>query len=300
MQPNSNVTRTFVFILFISVFAFSSIVVRAQVFSSAPGNILIPDGSNAPQCTSPGSYVCKSIVVSGLPPSAVLNSAAIVIGDHENVGQLDMQIVSPTGSLTFNPFSRTGSLSSSDCGDSTDVHGEYTFVNGGIGSWWLTAAALSSTDIMPAGSYFPSFPGGGPSPTAGMPNNTMSLTFLGVTNGTWNVCIRDWGDNIGGRLELARLGFIVPTAAGVSISGQVLTAGGIGIRNASVTISGANLPEPITVRTSSFGYYHFSEIPAGGIYVVTVSDKRYTFSQPTQIINVQDNIADANFIADDN
>ena len=299
MKPFSKSTKAFVIILFVLAFAIFNVTGQAQVFSSAAGNIIIPDGANAPLCTNPGAYVCKSIIVSGLPSSAILTSATVVLGDHENIGSLDMQVRAPGGSPTFFPFSRTGSVSPADCGDTTDAHGEYTFLNGGIGDWWATAAGLTSSDIMPAGTYFPSFPGGGPSPPAGTPNNTMSLTFLGVTNGTWDVCVRDWGDNIAGRLELARLTFAVPTAAIVSVTGQVVTAGGAGIRNASVIITGDNLPGPLTTSTGSFGYYSFSGIPVGGVYIITVKAKRFTFSQPSRVFNIQDSIADANFIAEE-
>lgn len=299
MKSNSIGRVTFTFILFVSFFALLNFTAGAQVFSSATGNITIPDGTNAPLCTSPGAYVCKNIVVSGLPPSAILTSATIVLGDHENIGQLDMQVRAPGGTPTFLPFSRTGSTSPADCGDTTDAHGEYTFLNSGVSDWWATAASLTSTDIMTPGVYFTSFPGGGPSPPAGTPNNTMSLTFAGVTNGNWDVCVREWGDNIAGRLELARLTFSVPTAAAASISGQVVTAGGAGIRNAFVTISGGDLPVPLIYKTGSFGYYNFSGIPVGGTYVITVDAKRFTFNQPSQVFNVQSDIVDANFIAEE-
>lgn len=299
MKSYSVGTKTFILVFFVLGGAFFSLTARAQVFTSPAGNIFIPDGANAPLCTAPGAYVCKNVLVSGLPPSAILTSATVVLGDHENIGHLDMEVRSPTGSPTFMPFSRTGAVSPADCGDTTDAHGEYTFLNSGVTDWWATAAALNTTDIMTSGTYFTSFPGGGPSPPAGTPNNTMSQTFAGITNGNWNVCVRGWGDNIGGRLELARLTFIVPTAAAASISGQVLTAGGTGIRNASVTISGGDLPVPLTYKTGSFGYYNFSGISVGGTYVITVNAKRFTFNQPSQIFNIQSDIVDANFIAEE-
>jgi len=292
-------TKSFSVILFVLAFALFNFAAKAQVFSSAGGDISIPDGANIPQCTNPGAYVCKSINVSGLPAFAILQSTSVTLIDHENAGSLDIEVRGPGGIPTFLPLSRTGSTNPTDCGDTTDVEGEYTFRDSAIGDWWTTAAALTSTDIMPTGTYFPSFPGGGPAPPAGTPNNTMSLNFSGVTNGTWQVCVRDWGDNGGARLQLARLTFAVPTAASSSISGRVITAGGSGIRNATVTISGDNLPTPMVTQTGTFGFYNFSGIPTGGTYIVTVNAKRFTFNEPSQIFNVQDNIVDAMFIAEE-
>jgi hypothetical protein len=299
MKPYPDYSRLFCVILIVFVFVFFNFAAKAQVFSSPSGDINIPDGANAPLCTSPGAYVCKNVTVSGLPAFAILQSATVALVDDENVGSLEVEVRGPGGSPTFLPFSRTGSTSPSDCGDNSDTEGEYTFRDSAVGNWWTTAAGLNSTGIMPTGTYFPSFPGGGPAPPAGTPNNTMTQTFLGVTNGTWQVCIRDWGDNGGARLQLARLTFTVPTAAASLISGQVVTAGGSGIRNAIVTISGDDLPAPLTTKTGTFGYYSFPGIPTGGTYIVTVYSKRYTFNSPSQIINVQDDLADVNFIAEE-
>lgn len=85
------------------------------------------------------------------------------------------------------------------------------------------------------------------------------------------------------------------TAAGVTISGRVVSSDGRGIRNASVSISGGALAEPINVRTGTHGEFSFADIPAGNTYAVTVSARRFTFESATQIISVQDNISEVNF-----
>jgi hypothetical protein len=54
---------------------------------------------------------------------------------------------------------------------------------------------------------------------------------------------------------------LAPTAATVTIGGRVLTYDGRGIRNVILTMtdsSGANR----TARTTAFGYYRFSDVPA--------------------------------------
>ncbi len=89
-----------------------------------------------------------------------------------------------------------------------------------------------------------------------------------------------------------------PTAAGASVGGRVLTANGNGIRNATVMLTGGELTEPRYVKTTTFGYYNFDDLPVGQTYVVTVLSKRYTFSTPSIVLNLQDSVADANFMAD--
>jgi predicted ester cyclase len=48
-----------------------------------------------------------------------------------------------------------------------------------------------------------------------------------------------------------------------------------------------------------FGYYRFNDIPAGETYLISVSGKRYSFSNNTQIRNIAADALDVNFIADD-
>ena len=87
-------------------------------------------------------------------------------------------------------------------------------------------------------------------------------------------------------------------AANLSLGGRVLTSGGSGIRNASVTLSGGNLPAPLTVRTGSFGYYNFQGLQPGLTYTVTVSTKKYVLTQPTRMIMLQSSVGDFDYIAE--
>lgn len=88
----------------------------------------------------------------------------------------------------------------------------------------------------------------------------------------------------------------VPSAATVSVSGKISTAEGNGIRNVIVTLIAPN-GEVLSTRTSSFGYFRFDEIPVGETYVISVTSKRFTFKQPTQILTVNEELTDVNFIA---
>jgi hypothetical protein len=91
---------------------------------------------------------------------------------------------------------------------------------------------------------------------------------------------------------------LVSTAAPVSLGGRVLTANGRGINGAIIRLIDSNGNTQAT-RTSSFGYYSFSQLEAGRTYVLTVTAKGYTFNQPSLIITLNDDFAEANFTAEE-
>ena len=92
--------------------------------------------------------------------------------------------------------------------------------------------------------------------------------------------------------------YIAPTAANAAINGAVYSEGK-GLGRVTVTLSGGNLKEPRVTQTSTFGYYYFDNLPVGEVYVVTVSSsKKYFFPNPSLVLNLQDNISDANFEAE--
>jgi uncharacterized membrane protein len=86
--------------------------------------------------------------------------------------------------------------------------------------------------------------------------------------------------------------------ANVSVSGRILTSGGAGIRNALVTISGGNLPAPVTVQTGNFGSYNFTGLQSGTTYTVTVGTKRYVILQPSRVVTPQVNVTNFDFVAE--
>jgi hypothetical protein len=95
-----------------------------------------------------------------------------------------------------------------------------------------------------------------------------------------------------------QLQFFPTTAASLSISGRVMTSSGNGIRNAAVVVSGNSMTSPRVTTTGSFGYYTFDGLQAGETYVVTVNSRRYTFSIPSRVVSLVDNIVDADFVAE--
>lgn len=90
-----------------------------------------------------------------------------------------------------------------------------------------------------------------------------------------------------------------PTAASVSVGGRVLTTDGRGIRNVLISLTGAN-GETRTVISSAFGYYRFADVPAGGTYILTAAAKRFIFSVPTQVVSLNEDRDDVDFIGEAN
>ena len=87
---------------------------------------------------------------------------------------------------------------------------------------------------------------------------------------------------------------LAPTAANVTLSGRVLTASGIGIRNARVILTGGNLETPIITQTGSFGEFRV-ELTAGETYIVTVSADRYHIPEPMRVVTMLDDVSGYDF-----
>lgn len=89
---------------------------------------------------------------------------------------------------------------------------------------------------------------------------------------------------------------MAPVAAGVTVSGKVMTPQGSGIKQAIITLtdSRGNIK---TATTSSFGNFQFDDVSVGETYVLSVRARSYTFQTPTQILTVNDNVSNINFIS---
>jgi Carboxypeptidase regulatory-like domain len=86
-----------------------------------------------------------------------------------------------------------------------------------------------------------------------------------------------------------------PTAASVTVSGRVFTPSGAGLRNAVVTMTDmqGNLR---SVRTTTFGYFRFEDVEAGGTYIFNVQSKSFQFAP--QVVSVMEDISELNFTAE--
>jgi phage gp45-like len=76
----------------------------------------------------------------------------------------------------------------------------------------------------------------------------------------------------------------------------VLSASGKGIRNVRITLTDSS-GSTRTALSTTFGYYRFDNVAAGETYIITAKGKRYEFSQPVQVINVNEDTVDINFTA---
>ena len=102
------------------------------------------------------------------------------------------------------------------------------------------------------------------------------------------------GGNSNGFFTVARILGDIQPVVNYSVGGRVVL-GKNSIANVYVTLTDSN-GATHSARTNSFGYYRFTDIPAGKA-VVSVSSKRYSFENPTQNINLTSNIGDLDFEA---
>ncbi len=76
---------------------------------------------------------------------------------------------------------------------------------------------------------------------------------------------------------------IQAAAPPVTVSGRVTTPSGAGLRGVIVTLTDTNGVRR-TATTSTFGYYSFTNVPAGPTYTAAVASRRYQFTPVTQAI----------------
>lgn len=131
--------------------------------------------------------------------------------------------------------------------------------------------------------------GGGSNSNAGLLNvsGTAGQNIAGVSSGGGTFFVNGgfWFHNF------------VSTAAVASISGRVTTATGQGVRNVRLTLTAADG----TIRrtnTSTFGQYAFDGVEVGQTYVLEIGSKRHSFSNPTRVFSLQEQITDMDFSAD--
>ncbi|HMS41682.1 MAG TPA: carboxypeptidase-like regulatory domain-containing protein [Pyrinomonadaceae bacterium] len=80
------------------------------------------------------------------------------------------------------------------------------------------------------------------------------------------------------------------------VSGPISAANSSGIRNVFVSLTDSDR-NTRTVRTGAFGYYRFDEVEVGGMYIISVRAKRFTFAQSLQVLNVGEVLANVDFVA---
>ncbi|MFM8439679.1 MAG: carboxypeptidase regulatory-like domain-containing protein, partial [Acidobacteriota bacterium] len=93
-----------------------------------------------------------------------------------------------------------------------------------------------------------------------------------------------------------RVETLTTTAGGTVVSGTVESAGGNVLPNISVTLQLAD-GTIMKSKTNQFGRFSFEGVPAGSNAVISVSSKKHSFSQTSQVRSVTADISDIRFIA---
>jgi hypothetical protein len=88
----------------------------------------------------------------------------------------------------------------------------------------------------------------------------------------------------------------VRKATTAQVRGHVTDPNGIAVEGTQVTITDPQGNTQTTI-TSSSGEYIFNDNRVGESYTVSVSDSRYRFTQPSQVVSVNDQGNEVNFIA---
>ncbi len=110
------------------------------------------------------------------------------------------------------------------------------------------------------------------------------------------------GDASAAGTTILRSGFwefedLAPTAANISIGGQIRTATGIGIRNVQVTLTNLATGETSSALSSTFGYYRFDDVAIGHLYLLTVRAKQFVFEPDMRILSPHDDLSNEDFMA---
>lgn len=246
--------------------------------------------------------------VSGV--NGIVNHVEISFGfnpAHTWCGDIKAVLYSPNNT-SHTLVDRVGETIVGGAGDSSDFAGPYTFTDQG-GDFWAAAASVGSEVTVPSGFYRTTSFGSSnftnmDSVFSGYGLNSRNQSFQGmesqIANGVWRLNISDNAEGDTGSVNYAELTifYSLATAANVSVGGRV-TTGKSGIRNATVMLYGGDLAEPIYVKTNDFGEYTFTDLKVNQIYVVSILSKKYRFSQTDIILNLQNDVMDANFTAEE-
>jgi subtilisin-like proprotein convertase family protein len=294
--------RVFVSFFFIGLFAVLAIIGLNTEAATFPGTNTgaIPDGLTG----TPPQYGAPRVInfnVNGF--GAPISSVALdVTVNHTWVGDVDMVLRSPGGTASHVIVSRIGVTTAGSFGDSSNYAGTYTFTDTSATNIW-TVATTSCGDgcNIAVGSYRTTAPGmtGQTNPA---PFTNMTAAFSGLTtaeiNGVWTLSIRDAANADTGTVTAANLTLIVPTAAGASVSGRVVTPDGRGVSRVKVSILNITTNETLTTLSSSLGYFSFNDLPVGNSYVLTVENSKYLFASNTQTFTLNGDLADIEFVAE--
>lgn len=91
------------------------------------------------------------------------------------------------------------------------------------------------------------------------------------------------------------LTIIAPTAAGVTLGGQVFSSSGRDLGRVTVTLTDTD-SNVRTTLSNPFGFYSFEDVTVGRSYIIHAQAKGYTFTP--RLVTINDQITNLNIIAD--
>jgi CSLREA domain-containing protein len=132
------------------------------------------------------------------------------------------------------------------------------------------------------------------SPAIDAGNNAIAINQGLTTDQRGHVRIFDGNGNGTATVDIGAFEFGAPAAlAPVSISGRVLTPGGQPVRLINVSLTDLQ-GNALQAFTSSLGWFTFDQVPAGGVYRISISSKRYL--APEKTIFADQTLIDADII----
>ena len=294
-----NVARCLTPGLYIALFALAAFP------ATFPGTNVgaIPNGSGNATCGAP---LDVQFTVSGMPGGPINSAILEMTANHLYVGDLDVALIAPDAT-SFTLFRFAGRSTPTDRGFWTNLNGTYTFSDIGSMPFWAAAAASPGNGYEILGGFYRA-QAGGPfaTPNPGPPITQLNSAFSSVAdpNGVWTLRVLDCagggaqGDTGAVTAANLTLGGLAPTAAGMTISGQVRTGDGRGVSYTRVELTGGEFTRPSYALSNAFGYFSFADVPAGQTYILSVSSKQHVFADPTRIINLDEDIVGVDFIAE--
>ncbi|HMJ08953.1 MAG TPA: S8 family serine peptidase [Pyrinomonadaceae bacterium] len=91
---------------------------------------------------------------------------------------------------------------------------------------------------------------------------------------------------------------ITPTAGRATLGGRVVNSFGRGVHGVTLYLYSGNGGPPQLALTNSFGYYRFTDLPVGVLYIVGVQQSRRTVSNNVRSLTLNDDTTDVNFVAE--
>ncbi|MBK7709048.1 MAG: carboxypeptidase regulatory-like domain-containing protein [Acidobacteria bacterium] len=174
-----------------------------------------------------------------------------------------------------------------------NTHHSITDTTAGFAQYRAFNPAATATLVRPFGATTDVFGLLGNAVVNNFDNSGIPATNFDYTGGfQWDLVIPGSGS---ASVSVILTGNDVVTAAGAAVSGRVLTPGGAGVRNATVTLTDSQGVTQ-TARSTTFGYFRFEDVRVGETYVLGVESKRYSFTPRT--LEIQDEVTGLDVTAD--